>query len=193
MRLIASSFLISAIYISNFNSIVSTIVLAATLCFKASRNLLILSAPLLFLILVFLVLFGSDLTIAVGFAAIISSGGIITNTSPEVLRNTLSWFRLPEKVILSFYIPFRLFYLLVLDIDTILPLNRVEGRWSSYLKSLKTLISVSVLRTLAISEAIYSTNPSFKFYDGLKPKTSDIYVLILSIVILVISLLLSTS
>ncbi|RLI76992.1 hypothetical protein DRP05_11555 [Archaeoglobales archaeon] len=160
-----------SIYTSGFNPIISTLISIFILVFSRSSIYgIIASIPFLILFSVSILFFGGDLKIVLAIIALITIGsGILYGVDVEELRSALVYFKIPKKIVFTLFLAFRMFQIYVRDLKNISEvLSLSETGLSYYTKLMKTFISVIVLRSIAISETLYSRNLQFDFYVDYK-------------------------
>jgi len=194
VSIISTILLTTSIYLSNFHVVVSILILIFITAFSKNAIFGILaSIPFLILFSISITFFGGNLLVVLAIAALISIGsGILYGTNIEELRKALIYFKVPKKVAFILSLAFRMFYIYIKDlrnISEILALNEVS-RISYYKKMMKTFVSIAILRSIAIAEAIYSKDLKFdaNFDMKFKMKRKDTILLIFSLSTLAISI-----
>ncbi len=189
-----------AIYISNFNPIVSisAIGIAILACrnFKKILNGLKASIPFIAFFSISSYFLSGDLIyiarISLGITALVLIGiGMLYGILPEEITKALVFFRIPYRYAFLISLAFRMFQIYVRDLIHVIEALKLSGESGLmyYKKLLKTFVSIAVLRSIAISETLYSRG--FGFCDVQiemnRVKRFDCVILILSVVVLGLS------
>ncbi len=157
-----SVFLLSlSIHISNFNPIISVIVISISTTVSKMRNLglIIGFSPFFILILISGVFFSFQYSAmsALAFAAIISAGSMVYSTKISEIGGAMTYFKFPKRFVSLIYLSLSIMPVLVNDLKEILFVLDERGI-KKYEKVLKSFISTAILRAISLSETLYSKN-----------------------------------
>ena len=202
IALISATIVALAIYLSNFNVLISIFAVFISLiaCESPQKILkgLTASIPFILFFSISSYLLSGDLTYVTkttfGVIALISVGvGILYGTPPEEVVNALVFFKVPYRYAFLIALAFRMFQIYIVDLIHVVEALKMSGEkgLSYYKKLMKTFASIAVLRSLAISEALYSKGfglENVKSYSR-KISKSDVVLLILSSFLLILAII----
>jgi len=183
------SVLILCISTYSFRIDVALAVILLTLAFNPKKTLagLFASIPFIaFFAFISLILGGLEKIPAV--IAFVCIGCLLYGIQPEDFGYALMYFRIPPKFAHSIVIAMRMFQILIRDLrltSEALKLSEIRG-FGYYVKILKALSAIAVLRAFAIAETLYSRRFDFnrRIVRCKKPKLEDWILLVFSILIL---------
>lgn len=202
--LISAALISLAIYISSFHPIISAIAIFTAIlsCQNPMKVVKGITASLPFLLFFaassyFL---GGDAVytarVTFGLAALIAIGsGILYGMLPEDLTYALMYFRIPYRYASLISLAFRMFQVFIRDVAHAIEALKLSGErgFSYYRKLIKTIASIAVLRSIGISETLYSRG--FNLSGRVQPRVKklgsfDYLLLLISALILVIAIFL---
>ncbi|WP_048090614.1 hypothetical protein [Geoglobus acetivorans] len=191
--LMSSIMLSASIYLSGFDIYVSFAVIAVSSLFSGGRNFrLILSFyPFMALILFSGVFFdmGYAVRSSLAFAGILSTGAMVYSSRISEVTGALLWMRVPEKYVSLMQLALASLPLLAKDLAEIFWAVDDSG-FAKYRKVLKAFVSTSVLRSISLSEALYSKNFAYIPAGVLrKPTMKDVALTAVSLLLLLSTVL----
>ncbi len=122
--------------------------------------------------------------------ALIAIGLLVMCIKPEDIAYALMYFKIPPRIAYSICIAIRLLHISLIDLRNISAVLSIESGLSKYVKLLKALTSVLILRSYSIAESLYSRgfNLDRKVVLVRKPKLFDWLLLVSSIAVFIYSL-----
>ncbi|MBE8540500.1 hypothetical protein [Geoglobus acetivorans] len=191
---LTSSVMLSiSIYLSGFSLYVSFAVIAVSALFSGARNLrLVLSfSPFIALILLSGLFFNMGYAVrsSLAFAGILSTGAIVYSSRISEVAGALLWLRIPQKYVSLIQLALASLPLLAKDLAEIFWAVDDSG-FAKYSKVMKAFVSTSVLRSISLSEALYSKNFAYNPVGELrKPTGKDSVLTAVSLLLLLSTVL----
>ncbi len=190
--LITAILLSISIYLSSMSWIVSAAVVVFASVVTRGKSLRLLAG-----FLPFYLLFGVSaiftgvyaLKALFAFFALISAGSVIYSTSISEIAGALLFFRIPGRIVSVVMLAISMLPLLLEDFLIVKDLHE-GGGFSRYYALLKAFVSTAILRSISLSESLYSKNFVYKaFGKSRMPDGKDLAMLIASTAIFLVSLL----
>ncbi len=172
--LLAATMMSAAVYASGINTLASiyAIVVSAFATRGWSLKILRLLAPLLALGVIAAIISVDALRLTLGFAAFISVGAIVLRCGTSEIAGALIYFRVPERVVSVIAIALTVVELIARDARNVFEVQ------NSKLAAFKALAATAFLRSVGLSEALYSKCFSFRaVYIIREPSDRDILLL----------------
>ncbi|OYT33780.1 hypothetical protein B6U96_14555 [Archaeoglobales archaeon ex4484_92] len=175
-----------SIYVSNFNYLISSIVIAlvAILMREKVLKLLLLFVPVIFIVLISSLLVSIEHAVitTMAFTALISTGSLVYHSDKSEIAGALLYFKIPEKIVSLLSFAVAMFPILYNDFKNIKLVQR------GYCSLVKSFISTVILRSLSFSESLYIKSFNYKaIYSSRNPGKFDIILLMLCVGIFALS------
>ncbi len=158
-RIAIVSMIIICISLYSFRIDVAIIAFIIALIFSRGRILfgIFTLLPLISLFVLFSAVFGGIKKIP-AMISLFSIGFLIIGIHPEEIAYALMYFRFPPSFCYYVCISMRLLRVIARDLEYVSDCMRLEGirGFRYYLKILKALATISVLRSISIAESMYS-------------------------------------
>ena len=163
--LISTAAITLSVYVSSFHPLISALAVATALAFSLTKVMkgVAASTPFLLFFAFSSYFLGGDVAYTVritfGLVALVSVGsGILYGILPEDLTYALMYFRIPYRYAFLMSLAFRMLQILIRDTAHAIEALKLSGEsgFSYYKKLIKTIASIAVLRSIGISETLYS-------------------------------------
>jgi hypothetical protein len=179
---ISLSIIFLAILYGNFNRILKAVFVSLPFLFLFALSSLFLSGS---------IVLASKMLLAI-IAMIAVGSGILYGIQPEEFTNALLFFHIPYRYAFSISLAFRMLQIFLRDARCATEALRLSGEkgLGYHKRLLKTLASIAVLRSIGISETLYSRgfNPSNRVECRVRrPSKSDYALLAISAMLLCIA------
>ncbi len=164
----------AAVYASGISTLASVyaIVISALATRGWSLKVLRLFAPLLALGVIAAIISVDALRLTLGFAAFISVGAMVLRCSTSEIAGALIYFRVPERIVSVIAIALTVVELIARDARNVFEVQ------NSKLAAFKALAATAFLRSVGLSEALYSKCFSFRaVYAIREPSGRDVLLL----------------